>query len=63
MQYAERMLNVPKWCFNYDSGEYENIERNGFSIDQGEYVYNWDDSEYRQEEEECLWEENNEHNW
>ena len=54
---------MPKWCFNYDSGEYENIERNGFSIDQGEYVYNWDDSEYRQEEEECLWEENNEHNW
>lgn len=30
---------MSKWCFNYDSGEYENIERDGFSIDQGEYVY------------------------
>ncbi len=42
---------MSKWCFNYDSGEYEYIERDGFSIDQGEYVYNWDDSEYRREEE------------
>ena len=41
---------MSKYCFNYDSGEYENIERDGFSIDQGEYVYNWDDSEYRREE-------------
>lgn len=57
------MINVSKWCFNYDSGEYENIERDGFSIDRGEYVYNWDDSEYRQEEEECLWKENKEHSW
>ena len=59
----ERMINVSKWCFNYDSGEYENIERYGFSIDRGKYVYNWDDSEYRQEEEERLWKENNEHSW
>lgn len=43
---------MPKWCFNYDSGEYEYTDRNGFSIDQGEFVYNWDDSEYRREEEE-----------
>ena len=41
---------MPKWCLNYDSGEYEYIDRNGFSIDRGEYVYNWDDSEYRREE-------------
>ena len=33
----ERMINVSKWCFNYDSGEYENIERDGFSIDRGKY--------------------------
>ena len=41
--------------FNYESGEYEYIEKDGFSIDRGEYVYNWDDSEYRHddEEEEC----------
>nr|WP_300652020.1 hypothetical protein [uncultured Anaerobutyricum sp.] len=57
------MINVSKWCFNYDSGEYENIERDGFSIDRGEYVDNWDDSEYRQEEEERCWKENNEHSW
>ena len=44
---------MSKYCFNYDSGEYENIERDGFSIDQGEYMYNWDDSEYRREEEEA----------
>ena len=43
---------MAKYAFNYDSGEYENIERDGFSIDCGEYVYNWDDSEYRREEEE-----------
>ena len=43
---------MAKWCFNYESGEYEYIEKDGFSIDRGEYVYNWDDSEYRREEEE-----------
>ena len=45
-------LIMSKWCFNYDSGEYEYIDKDGFSIDRGEYVYNWDDSEYRREEEE-----------
>ena len=43
---------MPKWCYNYDAGEYEYIERDGYSIARGEYVYNWDDSEYRREEEE-----------
>ena len=43
---------MAKWCFNYEAGAYEYIERDGFSIDRGEYVYNWDDSEYRREEEE-----------
>lgn len=43
---------MAKYAFNYNSGEYEYIERDGFSIDRGEYVYNWDDSEYRREEEE-----------
>ena len=43
---------MSKWCFNYESGEYENIERDGFSIDRGEYVYNWDDCDYLREEEE-----------
>ena len=43
---------MSKWCYNYDSGEYEYIDKDGFSRDQGEYVYNWDDSEYRREREE-----------
>ena len=43
---------MSKYCFNYESGEYEYIDRNGFSWDRGEYVYNWDNSEYRREEEE-----------
>ena len=44
---------MSKWCFNYESGEFEFIEKDGFSIDRGEYVYNWDDSEYKREEEEA----------
>ena len=43
---------MTKWCLNYDSGEYEYIDTDGYSIDRGEYVYNWDDSEYHREEEE-----------
>ena len=26
---------MAKWCFNYDSGEYEYIDRNGFSFSSG----------------------------
>lgn len=49
---------MSKWCYNYDSGEYEDIDKDGFSWSQGEFVYNWDDSEYRREEEDAkrLWE-------
>ena len=46
------MTIMAKWCFNYDSGEYEYIDEGGYSYTQNEYVYNWDDSGYRQEEEE-----------
>ncbi len=28
---------MSKWAFNYDSGEYENIDRDGFSWTRGEY--------------------------
>lgn len=47
----------PKYCMNYDSGEYEWIDEDGYSWNQGEYVYNWDDSDYRNEcdEEEDDW--------
>lgn len=40
---------MPKYCFNYDSGDYELIDENGFSYDQGDYVYNWDKSAYEEE--------------
>lgn len=43
---------MAKYVFDYETGEYEYIEEDGFSIDRGEYTYNWDDSEYRREEEE-----------
>ncbi|CCZ03943.1 hypothetical protein [Bovifimicola ammoniilytica] len=43
---------MSKWCCNFDSGDYEYIDQDGFSIDRGEFVYNWDDNEYRLEEEE-----------
>ena len=45
---------MTKWCFNFESGEYEDIDKDGYSWTKGEYVYNWDDSEYRQKEEEAL---------
>ncbi len=53
---------MTKWCYNYESGEYEYIDRDGFSWDRGEYVYNWDDSEYKREEEERKREEEEEDN-
>lgn len=43
---------MTKYVLDYETGEYEYIERDGFSIDRREYTYNWDDSEYRREEEE-----------
>ena len=43
---------MTKWWFNYESGEDEYIDKDGYSSDRGEYVYNWDDSEYRREEKE-----------
>ena len=42
---------MAKYVFDYETGEYEYIERDGFIIDRGEYTYNWDNSEYRREEE------------
>lgn len=42
---------MSKWCFNYESSEYEDIDRDGFSYTRGEYVNLWDDSEFRREEE------------
>ena len=43
---------MAKWCLNYESGEYELIERDGFRVESGDIALNWDDSEYRREEEE-----------
>ena len=41
-----------KFCYNYETGEYEEIYESGYSYTQGQYVYNWDDSEYQREREE-----------
>ncbi len=41
---------MTKLCLNYESGQYEYIDKNGYSWDQHKYVNNWDDSEYRREE-------------
>ena len=57
---------MPKYCYNYDSGDYEYIDENGYSWDRGEYVYNWDDSEYRREEEEeerNRWDDDDDNDW
>lgn len=43
---------MSKLCYNYDSKKYEDIDRDGYSWTQRKYVDNWDDSEYRCEEEE-----------
>lgn len=29
---------MTKWCLNYESGEYEYIDCDGFNLDRGEYV-------------------------
>ena len=64
---------MPKYCMNYESGNYEYIDENGYSWDRNEYVYNWDDSEYRREREEeerssygydrGLWNDDEEDDW
>lgn len=43
---------MSKWCYNYESGKYEDIDEDGYSWTQHKYVFNWDDSEYRKEREE-----------
>lgn len=45
----------PKWCMNYDSGDYEWIDENGYSWDQGEYVYNWDRSAFDDDDDDDDW--------
>ena len=43
---------MTKYCFNYETGEYEWITEDGFSLNQGGYTFNWDDGEYEIEREE-----------
>ena len=45
----------PKWCMNYDSGDYEWIDESGYSWDQGEYVYNWDRSAFDDDDDDDDW--------
>ena len=35
----------PKYCMNYDSGEYEWIDEDGYSWDQGDYRNECDEEE------------------
>ena len=30
---------MSKWCFYFDSDEYEDINKDGYSWTQGEYIY------------------------
>lgn len=30
-QCMERMVIMSKWCFNYETGNYEDIDRDGYS--------------------------------
>lgn len=43
---------MSKRCFNFESGEYEDIDEDGYSYTQGKYVDDWDNSKYEREEEE-----------
>ncbi len=55
---------MPKYCLNYDSGDYEWIDENGYNIDRGEYVYNRDDSEYHlEEDEQSFWGNDDDDDW
>lgn len=40
---------MPKYCYNYDTGDYEWIDEDGYSYNSGEYLYNWDSSEYERD--------------
>ena len=35
-----------KYLINYDSGKYEWISENGYSLDQGNYISHWDRTPY-----------------
>ena len=55
MKYIGLTNMGPKWCMNYDSGDYEWIDENGYSWDQGEYVYNWDRSAFDDDDDDDDW--------
>lgn len=38
---------MAEWCLNYETGDYDYIEKDGFCQSTGEYTYNFDDSPYR----------------
>ena len=46
---------MPKYCYNYDSGEYEYIDKNGYSWDQNDYVTNWDNSQYLDDDDDDIY--------
>ena len=40
---------MSKLCYNYETGQYEDISEDGYSYTSGCYVSSWDSSEYEQE--------------
>ena len=42
---------MSKWCWNWETGQDEDIDEDGYSWTQGKYVNNWDDGPYREERE------------
>ena len=45
----ENKMKTRERVLTHDSGEYEDVDQDGFSWPRGEYTYNWDDSEYRRD--------------
>ena len=43
---------MAKACINYETGNLEIIERNGFSHDTGDFTLSWDQTPYLNEEKE-----------
>lgn len=35
---------MTEWCLNYDTGDYDYIDEDGFDYDKNEFVYNYDTS-------------------
>lgn len=39
-----------KWTFNYETGDYEWMDKNGYSYDTGDFSFNFDKRPFEEEE-------------